>query len=412
MDSFKKFISLMSNTLGTQVLMFIGISMMAQKFGPNFVGHQTLVFAIVTYILILVQLGFQGQGLKLILEGYNVRFLWLQHSFFRFLIYILILMVIIIYNRFDKEIGNLSVLYLFMGASPLIFYIEYYFQAKERFFIIGISRLLAGFAFFSASYYLIGLNESFLDDNLPLLSILPYLLFIIIPPIFLLTILVFEKEKLPNVGRKMKGTSLLKQSFVMAIGVLMIQLSYRADKFIIAGELGTHSLGIYDSAYKFINVALNLAWILYFILAKRIKIRGYSEYIRNIGVFFLLLICGLPLMFFLAPYLILYFFGEDFIASIEILKLLLIPLSLMVMNVILLSPMNLFGMEKQYTFILSISTVVNVIMNFALVPSYGIHGSVYSMIISEVLIIILFYSRTNKKLLEKLKIELCSKEYE
>ena len=94
MKTLFRFVPLVCNTFGTQILLFFGLSIMGKKFGPEFMGYQSLIFSIVSYLLVFVQLGCQNQGLKLLIEGYSYKRLWLQHTIIRFVLYSLILLTL------------------------------------------------------------------------------------------------------------------------------------------------------------------------------------------------------------------------------------------------------------------------------------------------------------------------------
>jgi PST family polysaccharide transporter len=398
MDRFSKFISIGMNTLGTQILMFLGISLMAKSQGVEFVGYQALTFSIASYLFMIIQLGFQTQGLKLIIEGFNFRGLFFSFTKVKIYLYSIVLIITMVLYLLEPTDNKKGVLLLLLVGGVSIINSEFYLQFKERFLVVGLSRLISGAVFLSVCIYIY--NRSHVEIG-SLISILPYALFLLVPQLFL--IYFYRNGVKESRGMKFQlDKNIFKQSVVIAIGLLVVQLGYRADKVMISWLLDIYSLGIYDTAYKFLNVALNVAFILYFVLAKNIKKLGLEYYHKTLVVFSICALLGGLSLYVLAPILIEIFFGESFKESVILLRLLIIPLLFMVVNVAMISPMNLFGLEGEYLFLVSISTGINIISNWLLISSYGIYGSVYAMIISELVMVVLFllffYSKLRGKL--------------
>lgn len=400
MNKVLKFLSIGVNTLGTQVLMFLGISLMAKSQGVAFVGYQSLIFSIASYLLMVVQLGFQTQGLKLLIEGYKFRDIFFEFTKVRFLIYIILLTFVVIFWFFDPSVYVKGVFIILIIGGISLVNSEFFLQYKERFLIIGLSRLLAGIVFFVACLYIYNLDKVAYGS---VISILPYSLFLLVPQCFLL--FSYKGGLSRDSGCEFSlNAKIVKQSSIIALGLLIVQLGYRADKIIISAFQDVYTLGLYDTAYKFLNVCLNLSFILYFVVAKSIRENSVSYYHKIIFVFSVCAIFLGGVIYLLAPYLIELFFGQSFSDSIRLLQLLIVPLCFMIVNIALVSPMNLFGMERNYLLLVSISTGINIISNLILVPILGSYGAVYSMFISELSMLLLFLGVFYKKMILKFNV--------
>ena len=103
------------------------------------------------------------------------------------------------------------------------------------------------------------------------------------------------------------------------------------------------------------------------------------------------LIVSLPLVIFIAlfPELILrVLFGEAFAEAAPTLLILMASMAVMHLRVIYGNPLIAWNEERFYMFATLFGAVLNVLLNYLLIPDYGILGAAYASLISQAVILL------------------------
>lgn len=205
--------------------------------------------------------------------------------------------------------------------------------------------------------------------------------------------------------------ALFLKGIIFALALFAIQLNYRIDviilrKMVSYSEIGLYSIGI-SLAEIFWQIPTAISIV---IMSKSATSQSENQkYIvaKTLRVSFLIMIIVCSIAFILVPYFIQYVYGEEFMKSVMVNRILLIGVIIFTFFKILNG--RLAGMGKpQYTFIAFIPCIIlKVALNFILVPKYGINGAAWSSNISYVLasiLILIIFSKVEKiKIAEVLK---------
>ncbi|MFS1563921.1 MAG: oligosaccharide flippase family protein [Candidatus Arsenophonus phytopathogenicus] len=175
----------------------------------------------------------------------------------------------------------------------------------------------------------------------------------------------------------------LKEALIFSLPLILHVLSNsllsQADRLIINKMMGTYSAGIYSFAHNVgmcvivVIMAWNSSWQpkLYELINNRnycsIKITTYT------GTILIFLICVLSILF--SKEMVIFLASDKYYDSISILPLTIIGNSLIHVYLIYVN----FIFYKKKTIIISCATlgalVINVILNYYLIPKFGIAGS-------------------------------------
>ncbi|WP_063654929.1 oligosaccharide flippase family protein [Candidatus Arsenophonus triatominarum] len=185
-------------------------------------------------------------------------------------------------------------------------------------------------------------------------------------------------------------------SLPLIVHVLSNSLLSQADKLIINKMMGTYSAGIYSFAYNVgmcvivVIMAWNSSWQpkLYELINNRnycsIKITTYT------GTILIFLICVLSMLF--SKEMVIFLASDKYYDSISILPLIIIGNSLIHVYLIYVN----FVFYKKKTIIISCATlgalVINVILNYYLIPKFGIAGSAWATVIAYFFLAALHYA--------------------
>lgn len=202
---------------------------------------------------------------------------------------------------------------------------------------------------------------------------------------------------------------MLKTGFMYGITLFVLQLNYRLDIIILeqlttAAEVGIYSVGV---------TIVEMLWILPMALTQVNHMhsaiaRDSIEYARKTAqllrvVLWLGALSGL-LVFLFIPQLVVFIYGEDYRASADVVRMLLLGIWAGLIFKVLNSDLAGRGRPEVALKVYGLALTFNVIANIILIPHYGVMGAALSSTFSYSLGAILFavvYARiSNLKLSE------------
>lgn len=198
--------------------------------------------------------------------------------------------------------------------------------------------------------------------------------------------------------------SILKLGIAYAIGLLIVNMNYRFDVIILEQistpfEIGIYSKGSVLTQYLW-QIPMLLGTIVFARSAGAVDRRSYSLKVCQLLRLSLLVIisCSIVLIFLAKP-IILLLFGDAFLGSVDVLKMLMPGVALLTIFIVL--NMDISGQGKPLFLVRSLlpALIGNIILNIILIPKYGAIGAAFSSSITYTLGAILFvwhYSRFTK----------------
>lgn len=229
--------------------------------------------------------------------------------------------------------------------------------------------------------------------------------------ITLLVLVYIGMKYLPRITQILKSTSsgvfstlklLLPYTLLSMIFVLYTQ----GNTFYLGLLTNTKEAAYFGISYLFLNMIFIFPSVIYqkvlahklmyFLFNDFTKFEYYYKKIQELLIIF----SGIAMLviFFISDKLIIVLFGSHYEESIFILKLLviIIPFRLITLSIsaILLNDKYV----KSRLIIEGSATLINVIMNFTLIPIWGVNGAILSVIVTEFIIAIYFEKTVVKKL--------------
>jgi O-antigen/teichoic acid export membrane protein len=181
--------------------------------------------------------------------------------------------------------------------------------------------------------------------------------------------------------------SMVKLGIVNALAIFVMQLNYRFDVLMLKKLSTLDQVGIYSLATQIAEQMWHIPYAIETIVMSRsantANNTGLSRTVTSIfRVSILIGIVACLLIFLLAPIVIPAVFGSEFIGSVSLIRIILPGVLLMVGFRILNS--RLIGMGKPqvaiFTFIPAL--IINIVLNFILIPRYGSTGAAWATNIS------------------------------
>lgn len=206
--------------------------------------------------------------------------------------------------------------------------------------------------------------------------------------------------------------SILKESWPLVLSSLVVILYMRLDLIMIQNMLGSFDAGIYASAIR-----LSEAW--YFIptvittslfpAILNAKVQGGAAYINKMSNLYKLLIyIGVAfalIITFSSDLIILLIFGNDYLLASNVLTI-HIWMGVFVAIQLISSKWLLAENMSKFIFYRGIlGLIINIVLNYVLIPIIGIEGAAYASLITMFVSVILFDFST-KKTREHLKVKL------
>jgi O-antigen/teichoic acid export membrane protein len=175
-----------------------------------------------------------------------------------------------------------------------------------------------------------------------------------------------------------------------AASVFIVQLYSRIDLIMLSTILGDESAGIYAAGIKFFEVGLMpvvlLAIAVYPAMSQQVghNQREFSEmtdkFLRTS-----LLLGGLLAwaLFFLVPLGLTPLLGEKFTASTSVVQMAAVLSVIVSIDLVVTRLLLVLNLQIRRTGIQLIGIILNAVLNFMLIPSFGVHGAMGAWIISQ-----------------------------
>ena len=220
--------------------------------------------------------------------------------------------------------------------------------------------------------------------------------------VFLIELFFYLPEVYKSKKLNYKIKTLLKDSFPMMYSGLLLYLLSWTDIFMIENFRTSKEVGIYTTAFKVASIGFLVITSINVVIAPKIAelyskkdIKQLHKTIVNttrlISVFTLPLVT--VMIFFRKE--ILFFFGAEFIAGENALILIALGILFSAMSGTVDQILNMTNQQKVLRNIILFSFVLNVVLNYLLIPKFGIEGAAFASLITNVFLnsICIFYIR-------------------
>lgn len=391
-----------------KVLTFIQFIFLIRIFPPQIYGIYSLAWAHLSMFLPLVDFGSTNYGIINLPQEKKINFSNILS--FRFFLSIVVFSLTII----------------------SLFFIPYNLITKLSIFFISIVSFQTGF-FGSLLIKLTNLNKVYLSSFISFIFQLILTLFVILTSIFtkdilavFLTIfiiyfiyLIFIINFLKNIEINFKikfsfekFISIVKKSYIYLLISLFARWYSRIDIFALQFIKGEEAVGIYSSAYKFLEAlmfmitAYNLSSLPIFVSfykekkldLLRLKIKKDFIFLGFIG-----LLISFSFYFFSSFFLSL-FFKNKYLLALPILKIIIFNLPLILLTSIFFNFFYTIGKIKIIFILMIFQIFFNGILNIIFISLYGYFASAYISVLGEVInLLVCFYYYKKLLKFEKLR---------
>ncbi len=391
---------------GTNYLFpLLTIPYLARVFGPSGIGALALAQAVILYLVLIIDFGFNLTTTRRISIAYEngdtkeVNKLFTQTIFIKIIIFFLVSIFVFLICQFLTQLNEIKLL-IYIGFISLIGAVLnpiWLFQGMQKINILliptAISKIITLILIFLFVKDKNDLNFAMLFNSLGLfLSGLISLYYV-------------KKLKLAEVCKICFSDSktIVKESFYVFLSYLGSSVYTTMNTFLMSFYIGLKDIGIYSSADKVVTTTISLMSPLQQAIFPNLsnfkEKKDYLLKLRNFGLILILFSALLSIsLFALSEKIVLIIFGEEFLKSVVILEILSI-LPLIVSFGIIFGQWGLIviGEFKLLGKIYIYGGLTHLTYIFIFLHFFGIYGAAIAIVMTEFLIsLALFFAFINK----------------
>lgn len=200
---------------------------------------------------------------------------------------------------------------------------------------------------------------------------------------------------------------ILKETAPFGVAGLFYLIYYQLGTVFVRYFEGAEATSYYTIAFNFLSVAIVVPGVIYqkFLLPKlhRWAYHDREKFILSYkyGNYAMLGlgILGFMALYFLAPYFIYWFFGEKYIPAIPIVKIMAINIPIVYVASSAGSLLVTQDHMKTKVYYMGFSALISLIFNPILIYNYGVFGAVYTNILSNLIVLLLYINAVKKRIL-------------
>lgn len=306
----------------------------------------------------------------------------------------------------------------FIDKSPLV---------ELAVIVTGVHVIINHFnAYFMSIYKAFERMESYakvsIINSVVLISIFSYLLFIkkssiigllagyIFVDLFVLIInLLMTRKRFLRINFSFNRKlilKILKEAWPLALGIVFTMIYIRIDSVMLSFMEGDHSVGIYAACYNLLFALQGTIYIVHHAILPKLSTLYYEKqferYRKLLKVIFktsfLWLLPLLILLSFFAKEILNLIYGPEFAVGY-------IALIILFWNGFIIYFSSFYGYslmmsnrQRRWTLAVGIGAGINIVLNFALIPSFSYIGAAIATIITEILVMITAYFLNDKRI--------------
>ena len=182
--------------------------------------------------------------------------------------------------------------------------------------------------------------------------------------------------------------TLLSEAITLGLVLFLIQFYFRIDTIMLGILASEREVGLYSVAFNLMEGTFFIPTIVMAAIFPGLsQAKHFSAYFRK-GVLLLTLsgIAGGSAVFLLAEWIIHLFFAAEFQSSAEILQILAFAIPLVFWGYLMTQSLVALDHNRIYLGITAGGVLLNVLLNFWLIPEHGASGAAVATVITEALI--------------------------
>ena len=397
---FKNFLSLSTAEVLSRFVGFITIAYLARVLGAGAFGKISFVEAILSYFLIITNLGLNWVGTREVARHKENKDQIINTILIlKFTLFFIAFVFLLIFIFFIRKPSDIKLLLFLYGLTllPASLLIDWAFNGLEKMEYTAATNVIAKSIFMVLVFLIIkSASQIFI---IPIIKLITDILIVVN------LILIFNKVfgKIKFSFNKKVAINLLKMALPLGFSLYMIRIYYNFDTIMLGFMKDNETVGYYNAAYKIILVLIAFASAFYSAIFPVIsnyykssieKLKNFQTKITKI-----LISVAIPLgvgTTLLASRIINFVYGYEYFQGAVALQLLIWAVVIIFIDIPFANSLVAVDRQNKFTIFVTMSAVINLILNFLLIPTFGIIGASIATIIAELNLLILSYIEMKK----------------
>jgi O-antigen/teichoic acid export membrane protein len=387
----KNIFSLSTAEIFSKILVFITTAYLARTILTDGLGAINLAQSMATYLLLLITTGMDAYGVKVLAQNRDkmqslVDTLFSARFFLSILVYLFLAIIVFFINK-EAEVKLIIMIYG-LTIFAQVNYLNWVYMGLEKMEIVAFRLAITSAMNLTGILLLVHSPEdTWLAALIIALSQIlnaGWMIVYYIKKYFAIRLRINIKLWIEHFKKAMPiGLTFLITAFYNNIGLILVGLLLSTGYLYQTGILGTalkallilmSPLAIYQQAF-------------YPQLSRAITLSERSTMLKNYTkITFLTGSLLSVILFFYAETLIITVFGQPFIESAALLKILAPALILMYINLSFSIPLIAWGYEKKVLKTVFVAGLVNLILNLMFIPKYGMYTVAYVTLLTEFIV--------------------------
>lgn len=398
----KNISSLFGAQIITSLLTPILLIYIARKLGGEIFGKYSFIFSLTAIFFIISEFGIKAVAIRDVARDSSRAGNYLRNIIGLKLLFsfVSVLILILFVNLLDVPRDTTKASYIFAGGlffQSMSYAFRWVFHAMQIMEYEALHRVVERFLLLMMSMFV-------LWKGLGLIAL--SLVFLITQIIIFMLSLFFaaRKTRIPKIKVDLSLCKyIIKTAVFFAFCEVLWMIYFKIDIVMLARIRNETEVGWYNASYLIVNfvtlISMLSMQVMFPVLSnlyekERSKLKEIAESLFRYLIIIALI--AVPVVFVLSDKIINLIYGVDYSHSINALKILIFV-------IIFLFPGNLFAhilassnRHKKLALANFIGVVVNITLNFILIPKLGYVGAGISTIITEVILCLLLYAIMSK----------------
>ena len=365
---------------------FVGIYI-ARYLGPEEFGVLSYVLAISTFMIAISRLGMDAILIRELVSSPEKKQILMGTAFW--MMFVAALVCYFIVGAVIWSVGELVTVKIYASiisfstifTSALV--VDFYFQSEVRASASAICKSITLFIMSFAKLYLIYIQAdlvwfvcAFLMDH------------VVLAVMFFMAAYQQGRFGFIKFFCWKDAKHMLESAWPLVLGAVSIQIYMRVDQIMIRNMLGLHEVGIYSAAVRIYEAwAIVTAILTVSLLPAIVRLKQGDEenYHKRLTQLFRLVIwmsvIAAVFVSITSEYLMVLAFGQEYRSSAPVVDIIMWTAVFAAMGSVSARYFNVERMERKFAVRTALAAVLNVGLNFVLIPLYGIKGAALSTLI-------------------------------
>ena len=384
----------------SKALNFLYVVYLARYLGAGGFGIISFALAFTLILGVFADLGLQSLSLREISRSKNEADRYFSNiAFIKIILGIIIFSLLVIaVKRLDYSRDAARVIYL-IGLSIIVSsfnnFIYAVYQAREDVKYMGIGNILNSLSM------LAGISAAAYFKSGIIIFSGVFLVSAIIVLLYNLTVISYKFFR-PKLAADLKfWKKLIKDAVPFGLVNVFAIIYFKIDS-VMLGTMKTQKIvGYYNASYRIIDVftALVPSIIFAVIYPKMSAYIELPEKLKSVYIvsFKISLIAGLiisVITVFFARYFVLFIYGRGYYNGVDSLKILVWAFFLICVSSITSGLISSINRQKLVTVVAGFGAVINICLNFILIPRFSLNGAAFATVITELLMFLIYFIMT------------------